>query len=758
MKKLTEALKESVTKVKDGLDQARRDLESFIKRNHDRVPVGGIGQSKPLPRVVVLAPERPSSAVRGPDELIHRFEELQLEEVHDCALKAALLRQAAAFRRARHVLALKAVWDCKRNGGETKPAEGKRGDARSSEDRESTDQGTGPSQGGDDFFPTLRDLSDNDDRARRAGRPRDFFFSYQEGSFYKMHYRVRDFIYATSMLDAYSGARNPAREEFSTGDSRPSLRKIHGAAAEYYERLFVHSNSLPPFFESVYHRIAAHRILSLSCPKDAGDHADSESGSDLQDLLRTLYALLGQARRALLDGPPAQVLAWLEAMQEEIELLPDTFKEQTQRLIHELAGLRARVYSVAGDDRGCFEVRMRQVKRLIDPETAGCANLADVKRWLKHPSGLSGYDLRKMNLEIAEALESAGNALAAIEIGWGGRHAVISRTGETAEDYLEQALDLGKELSGPDSKTLAHPGSFVKRAVKLPFRCNLSLADLILDQAERDLRHGKPVDPRGRVDEKCEKAKKVLEEYSHRFPEYLPSDRAAVYIRRARCRLLFARGKCDDTIHREAYRYLEDARAEAYVGRGEEDRELIAEIRLRTAEGLWNQASALLSVSKKAVVKGERVPKIEVDTDHFQVFLNRTRVHLEQARSALADGPSNFKALCMWEQLHRCCDDLQLKLVGVLLEHTQGLLPAIKRRPAQDSGALEQTSALLEQAHSALSISPPSSRLWEEWRSQHERWRRLHNRRENLRMDSSRRKPRDENACERDHAVSPRIS
>ncbi len=136
----------------------------------------------------------------------------------------------------------------------------------------------------------LRDLSDNNNESS------DIFFFYQEGGFYQMHVRVRDSIYVKFMLDAYKRARSPAPARHGKGEGWPILHEAHKAAADYYERLFVHSNSLPPLFEAVYHRIAAHRIQSLTSPGNWKALVGQQPAEDLlRDLLRTLYALLGRA-------------------------------------------------------------------------------------------------------------------------------------------------------------------------------------------------------------------------------------------------------------------------------------------------------------------------------------------------------------------------------------------------------------------------------------------------------------------------------
>jgi hypothetical protein len=232
------------------------------------------------------------------------------------------------------------------------------------------------------------------------------------------------------------------------------------------------------------------------------------------------------------------------------------------------------------------------------------------------------------------------------------------------------------------------------------------------------------------------KADRILKQYSHRFPDYVPRDQAAHCIRRARSLFLLARSACDDPLdrrsyaelHRDACRLLEDARAEAYVGRGEEDRELMAEIRIRTAEGLCNQSTCLLSALTDAVAKAPGDPGVKVHVADVQDHLDRTRVHLEQARSALSDGHFNFKQWYLWEQLRRRCDDLQLDLIEVLLQHTRSLLSSLQRvRSANDSIALDHTSVLLAQAHTAMSISPPCARVWDKWKRCHNHWTELDN-------------------------------
>jgi hypothetical protein len=715
LKNFTKDLKKAVKKVKDELGQVRGDLERFIESKRQCV-------REPLPRVVVLTPERLSPTIRRPEQLIARFDELLLRDGSRGADKAALLRLAAALRRARHVLAFKdLVKVCEWNGYETKSSRGTQRNSNTSKDRQVCHVGEGPDQGKDDFLlGLLQELSDNDDGASGASNSRDLFFSYQEGGFYKMHCRVRDSIYASFTLAAYRSARNRAQAEGRT-EERPSLWRTHTAAADYYERLFMHSNSLPPLFESVYHRIAAHRFLSLCSAAKAGADADAKSDVDPRGLLSILYALLRRANKALLDGPSAQVLAWLKALQEEIELLPVKLQIK-DHVVDELSGLRARVHSAAADDRGCFEVRIQQIKRLIGSEATGCDHLAEVQNWLKQRSERTDSDFQKTRLGIAEALKSAGESRAAIEIGWGGRRPVHFGEGETAEAYLEQARILGDALSRLDSEDPAHLDFFVQRAMKLTFHCNLSLADMALERAEQETQDGEVDDLICKVNQKCQAAEEILEEYSHRFPEYVPRDRAALSIRRARCGLLKARGTWDETLHREACLDLKDARAEAYVGRGEEDRELIAEIRLRTAQGLWNQASCLLSTWKRDVENDAGDPKVEVRIDQIRDFLNRTRVHLEQARSALSDGHSDFKRWYLWEQLRRRCDDLHLDLIEVLLKHTEGLLETIKTDRTEDRATLEHASVLLDRAHTALSISPPTSLVWDKWKARHETW------------------------------------
>ncbi len=420
-------------------------------------------------------------------------------------------------------------------------------------------------------------------------------------------------------------------------------------------------------------------------------------------------------------------------------MLPKPVQEQPrnakQLLIDELSGLRAKIYSATADDSRCFEVLMRQVKRLIAPEATGCADLADlaeVKRWLNNidnqPDHIDVNAVKETMLKIAAALKSAGDARGAIEIGWANRHAVKFPLRESAEDYLKQALKLLEKLldesqSLGGSPSPVHLDSLVQqRATKLTFDCKLSLADLILDQAERDPQDGGPVDSLASADKRCEEAKKILEDYSHPFPDDVPrAGQPSTFAAPGAytCR----RGTCDDTHHEKYYRDLEDARAEAYVGQGEEDRELMAEIRLRTAEGLKNQATCRLSPLKQDLQKDERVPDVKVRVDDIQDLLSRTLVHLEQARSALSDGHSNFKRWYLWGQLRRRCDDIQLDLTEVQLKHTESLLSALEEsRSANDLTTLKQTETLLTRARTALSISPPSSEVWDKWKQHHKHW------------------------------------
>jgi hypothetical protein len=323
-------------------------------------------------------------------------------------------------------------------------------------------------------------------------------------------------------------------------------------------------------------------------------------------------------------------------------------------------------------------------------------------------------------LKIAEALKSAGESLAEIEIGGDGRDPVEPRTHESAEKYLEQAEKLGKELCPGDPGHPAHLDTSAQDAMKLIFRCKLIRVDLILGRAERDPKDKDSVALIEDGEELCDKAQKILDEYSHRFPDDIPRDHAALSIRRARCCLLRARRTGDEADYDDASRCLDTARAEAYVGRGEEDIDLMAEIHLQTAVGLSERAERRLSALKQAVGRGAGVPDFQDRISVIRDPLDRARVQLEQARSALSGGHFHFRRWCLWETLRRRCDACQVSLVELLLAYIEGLLLAAAKSPfARDSTTLEHIKDLLRQSHTALSISPPSHLLWAEWNRIH---------------------------------------
>ena len=135
----------------------------------------------------------------------------------------------------------------------------------------------------------------------------------------------------------------------------------------------------------------------------------------------------------------------------------------------------------------------------------------------------------------------------------------------------------------------------------------------------------------------------------------------------------------------------------------------------------------------RAIEGDTSVVDVEARVNEIQGFLNRARVQLEQARSALADGHSDVRRWHRWEQLRRGCDDLQLELIDVLLNHTGRVLSGLEgSRSINDPHTLKHIDTLLGQAHTALSISPPSSRVWDKWQGHHALWTRLERRRKVL--------------------------
>jgi hypothetical protein len=732
------ALSGTIKCINGAKEGAERALDEMIARVNYPVPAETDPRPLACPRVVVFTPERLRSAVRRPDELTRRFDDWQRSEGPDDASEAALLRLASAFRRPRHLLALETVAGrCKRNRGASEPHGSTRGGSRAAQDRDSTDDQTASKQGhGHGVLDVLRGLSDDGAESVRGDEPPYTYFFYQEGGFYQMHAGVRDYIYHQFAIETLGRATRPPHARPHRERAGPTAEEVHAAAAEYYERLFVHSNSLPPLFEAFYHRIAAHRILSLRSLGKPGTPSDTQSADGLPKLLHTLYSLLGRASVALLDGPPAQVLAWLEAVKEEVEVLPEKTDEK-EPLLEQLSDLQARVCSAAGNDRGCFDVRRRQLKRLIDPESTmkrlidpespEYADLAEVKRWYREHS-----DDRRAILRMATALRGAGDALAGIE---SGRDAARSHHRESAEDYLEQALKLARALHEEAAGGPANGNSHAQRAMRLTFGCHLSLADLILGRAERTPRGRGVGELLKRAHKLCEGAGKVLDQYSQRFPDYVARDRAALFIRRARYYLLSAGGDDDGDLHREGLRCLEDARAEAYVGRGEEDHELMAEIRLRTAEDLIERADRL----KRAVENDVGASDVEKQVDIIQSLLDRARVQLEQARSALSDGRSNFDQWHLWRELRSGsdrrpgCNLLQLELIKIMLNRAKRLISTLEiSRSSDDLTTLDRARNLLSQAHAALSISPPNSEVWDTWKVHHEQWSELDRKWRNL--------------------------
>jgi hypothetical protein len=60
------------------------------------------------------------------------------------------------------------------------------------------------------------------------------------------------------------------------------------------------------------------------------------------------------------------------------------------------------------------------------------------------------------------------------------------------------------------------------------------------------------------------------------------------------------------------------------------------------------------------------------------------------------------------------------------LDHLKRALSALETsRSASDRATLEHTGALLAQVHTALSISPPNSRVWDKWKRQQADWMHL---------------------------------
>ncbi len=135
----------------------------------------------------------------------------------------------------------------------------------------------------------------------------------------------------------------------------------------------------------------------------------------------------------------------------------------------------------------------------------------------------------------------------------------------------------------------------------------------------------------------------ILCESSRRFSDDYSSSWAALMIRRARIAYLSTLIKpAGEYCFDDAYQLLEDARANAYIGNGDEDLEVMSEVRLRTAEALLLHAD------------WERIQHSDSEEPRYQKVkskLERARVVLEQARAALSRRPPNLRGWALWKRL-----------------------------------------------------------------------------------------------------------
>jgi hypothetical protein len=506
-----------------------------------------------------------------------------------------LLRVASAYRRPRHILAFKFLAERRPIGG-----------------------APGAGGGWEEVNRAIGDLAGSG------------FLVYQEGGFYQMATRVRDRIVEEFARDSRDG-------------SLPlSLGCVHTVAAIYYDDLFRRSNSLPALFESIYHRVAAYRM-------------DDSAG--LVALLDDLGAWIGRAERFLREGPPVQVATWLRALRAQVQEiaegraaeLTEPLRASVSRLARSLDDLLAHVLFAAGDDEACVAIRGELVRGAIGHPAGACApRLDDILAWADAPAP-DGPDAHHIRSLVAADLMAAGRSLAPLE----GQRLMRARSvlNLSAREAFEGALKICKPLlarHGPARQADR------RRAWETTYAAHLGLADLALDEIARA--SGREL-KRAISDFSQEHAhaRHALRHCSLSFKRNYANAWAGLALRSARRRYLRA-GKTNDEKRLKsrfckAYTALESARAEAYVGRGVEDREALIEVRLRTAEARLIHAQWYLDASGSE-------PTLHIDANTLRIKARQARFALDQARSTLSGDSHHYRAWAEWEELNRRCDEL----------------------------------------------------------------------------------------------------
>ena len=435
-------------------------------------------------------------------------------------------------------------------------------------------------------------------------------------------------------------------EEFAR-DSRDgslplSLGCVHKVAASYYDDLFRRSNSLPALFESIYHRVAAYR---------------TDDSAGLVALLDDLGAGSAAQERFLREGPPVQVATWLRALRAQVQEiaegraaeLTEPLRDSVNRLARSLDHLLAHVLFAAGDDEACVAIRGELVRGAMGhPAGADAPRLKDILAWADAPApdGPDAYRIRSL---VAADLMAAGRSLAPLE----GQRLIRAQSvlDLSAREAFEGALKICKPLlprDGPATQAVR------RWAWETTYAAHLGLADLALDEiaraSGRALRQAISDFSRAYAH-----ARHALRHCSLSFKRNYANAWAGLELRSAHRRYLRA-GKTNDEKRLEsrlcnAYTALESARAEAYVGRGVEDREALIEVRLRTAEARLIHAQWYLDTSGSE-------PTLRIDANTLRIKARQARFALDQARSTLSGASHHYRAWAEWEELNRRCDEL----------------------------------------------------------------------------------------------------
>ena len=430
----------------------------------------------------------------------------------------------------------------------------------------------------------------------------------------------------------------------------------HRRASAYYETLFLRSNSLTALFESVYHTVARYRVRPAR--------------KRWESMLSRLEASLGRARRALLYGPPVRVLRWLESLQDVVERseLPAGADDRPRRrLADSLLSLRAEILDDAGDDLDCFRLRMRQVFARIGWTWGGSFEIKSFReKWRRY----NPLDPRagRILVQMAWRLKEAGRCLFALQ------RPIGKPDQDTVPDirWVDLVLEslricrhvLNQGRSGAPSEPARGgaadgmpaevPRAIVRGALEMEFGCRLVLADSSLDSVYLEVKSGHPFPPprRRRIDERLGEAEGILRRCSRSYAKDYGAEWAALKLRLARVNYLWGWHGSDDDLAR-AYDYLQDARAEAYAGQGDEDLATMAEVRLHTAAMLLTHTARILDQADRAVERVKGPDEGDPKPEEVTAKLRHTSIALDQAKSTLMSAFPKLRGWRRWEWLIR---------------------------------------------------------------------------------------------------------